>query len=345
MTKKYDLSVFIGRFQPLHKEHVNTIKEALLLSNKVLVIIGSCDKPKTSKNPFSFEERKEFILGSCEHSMDRERIIIEGNYDTLYNNNSWFKRIQGCVDKHSNEGDKIALFGNKKPNDLSTFYLGMFPQWERYSRVIDKPTISSTQIRRLFFSDSNIDFIKHVVPNNVFSFLKSFKGKEEYTNIVEEVSFIEKYKKQYESLPYSPTFVTTDAVVFQAGNVLLIKRRERPGKGLWALPGGFLNADSDRSLQEAMLRELREETGLKVPENVLIGSIKEEKVFDMIGRSSRGRTITHAFNISLSSDHPLPRVKGQDDAEKAKWVPFSSITPDIMFEDHYEIIQYFLGNS
>jgi len=134
-----------------------------------------------------------------------------------------------------------------------------------------------------------------------------------------------------------------DAVVIQSGHVLMIRRRSEPGKGLWALPGGFLNANTDRSVLEACIRELREETGIKVPAPVLKGNVKRNKVFDAIDRSARGRTITHAFHIELP-DGELPRVKGQDDADKAKWVPISAVKSEDCFEDHWEIIQYFLGN-
>ena len=122
----------------------------------------------------------------------------------------------------------------------------------------------------------------------------------------------------------------------------MIKRKAEPGRGLWALPGGFLNADTDPSLQDAMIRELREETGIKLPVPVLVGSITDTHVFDAIDRSSRGRTITHCFKIQLP-DGELPRVKGQDDAEKAKWIPIAEVRRDQCFEDHYDLITWAVG--
>ena len=133
---------------------------------------------------------------------------------------------------------------------------------------------------------------------------------------------------------------TVDIIITLGGGVVLVKRKNPPVA--WALPGGFVNAATDRSVKDAMLRELREETGIKVPAPVLAGSIVGNRVFDAIERSARGRTITHAFNIVLP-DGLLPRVKGADDAEKARWVPFSEVRSDECFEDHYELIQHFLG--
>jgi len=124
--------------------------------------------------------------------------------------------------------------------------------------------------------------------------------------------------------------------------VLMIRRKSEPGRGLWAVPGGFLNAATDTSVESAMLRELREETGIRVPEPVLAGNIQGKRVFDAIDRSTRGRTITHAFHIGLP-DGKLPRVRGQDDADKAKWIPIAEVNSEECYEDHYEIIQWAVG--
>ena len=139
---------------------------------------------------------------------------------------------------------------------------------------------------------------------------------------------------------YPPTFVTTDAVVVQSGHILLIQRKAAPGKGLWALPGGFLNPRE--LIVDGILRELHEETKLKVPKPVLRGSITKREVFDDPGRSERGRIITHAALIQLPPGE-LPSVKGSDDARKAKWMPIADLREDVMFEDHYHIINHMLG--
>jgi bifunctional NMN adenylyltransferase/nudix hydrolase len=94
---------------------------------------------------------------------------------------------------------------------------------------------------------------------------------------------------------------------------------------------------------DGAIRELKEETKIKVPVPVLKGSIKESKTFDAPNRSTRGRTITQAFYIDLGFDEKLPKVKGSDDAEKAFWVPLNEVVAqrDKFFEDHFHIISYF----
>ena len=69
---------------------------------------------------------------------------------------------------------------------------------------------------------------------------------------------------------------------------------------------------------------------------------KKNELFDAIQRSSRGRTITHAFNICLP-DGELPKVRGGSDATSATWIPLSQVDSAQTFEDHYEIISYFTG--
>lgn len=342
MSKKYDILVFIGRFQPIHNAHLAIIQQAKLLCNKLIIVTGSAEQPRTYKNPFTSQEREHMLLDATRGLLDfKFSIDIEKNIDTIYNDQAWAIRIQSIVNKYTGKlACNIGIIGHKK--DESSFYLDMFPQWT-FEPVEEIEPLGATDIRDLFFRPScNMNFIKHVVPQSTYEFLDKFRNTPEWNQVVNERKFIEKYKKQYEHLPYAPIFVTSDAVVICSGHILLIQRKAEPGKGLWAIPGGFVNAKTDKSVRDAAIRELREETGIKVPAPVLIGSIVDSKVFDAIDRSSRGRTITHAFKIVLP-DGELPKVKGSDDAEKAKWIPIADIDSNLMFEDHAELISYFVG--
>jgi bifunctional NMN adenylyltransferase/nudix hydrolase len=338
MPKKYDTLVLIGRFQPLHNAHLEIIKRATALTNQLIIVTGSAAQPRTYKNPFTSFERERMIK-SASAGLDLH-ICVEANIDTIYNDQAWAVRVQALVAKHTSPGERVGIIGHKK--DDSSFYLDMFPQWG-FENVELIEFLSAVNIRDLFFKrDVNMSFIRGVVPASTFDFLMKFKDTPEYEQIICEREFVINYKKQYASLPYPPIFSTADAVVIQSGHILLIKRRAEPGKGLWALPGGYVNANTDKSVEDAAIRELREETMIKVPAPVLRGSIRRSKVFDAIDRSPRGRIITHAFHIELP-DGELPKVKGSDDAEKARWVPIAEVRSEECFEDHYEIIQHFLG--
>ena len=336
---KYDTLVFIGRFQPLHNAHLEIIKRCTALTEHLVIVVGSAHQPRTYKNPFTYDEREQMIRRAA--GSLNIRIHVEPNIDTIYNDQAWAVRVQNAVNKHRSPGAKVGIIGHKK--DESSFYLDMFPQWD-FVDVGQIEPLGATDIRDLYFKRAfNSSFIKNVVPAPVYNFLMEFRKTAEYEQVIREREFVAAYKQQYASLPYPPIFSTADAVVMQSGHVLMIKRRSEPGKGLWALPGGFVNANTDKSVEDAAIRELREETGIKVPAPVLRGNIVRSKVFDAIDRSARGRTITHAFHILLP-DGELPRVKGQDDAEKARWVPIAEIKSEECFEDHHEIISHFLGS-
>jgi bifunctional NMN adenylyltransferase/nudix hydrolase len=338
LTKKYHTLVLIGRFQPFHNAHLEIVKRATALCEQLVIITGSAKQPRTYKNPFTSAERAAMIKDATRGlSM---QVYVEENVDTIYNDQAWAVRVQGIVNKYWRDGHRIGIIGHKK--DDSSFYLDMFPQWG-YENVDEIEPLSAVDIRDLYFKDSvNYKFIKGVLPQTTYDFLLDFAHTDEYRQIIKERDFVSNYKKQYASLPYPPIFSTADSVVIQSGHVLMIKRRAEPGKGLWALPGGYVNAYTDKSVQDAAIRELREETMIKVPAPVLRGSIVDNRVFDAVDRSPRGRIITHCFKIVLP-DGELPKVKGSDDAEKARWVPIAEVRSEECFEDHYDMVMWAVG--
>lgn len=343
---KYDYVVYIGRFSPFHKGHLATIDNALKYGKKVIILIGSSFQPRTIKNPWTWEERKKMIDSVYFHRMipngdnGNLRIIIKPLADYTYNDQQWFASVQQIVSNITLDNKNIAITGYNK--DSSSYYLKNFPQWE-YIDMNNIDGLNATDIRTSYFSSGLIPAPNEYIPEEVFEYLKKFKETEEYKSLVNEYKFIQDYKKQFSSLKYPPIFVTTDAIVIQSGHVLLIKRKSYPGKGLFALPGGFIK--NDEKIIDAMIRELKEETRIKVPIPVLLGHIKNEKVFDAVDRSLRGRTITHAFLIELESG-PLPLIKSASDSEKTVWLPLNEVLnkPEMFFEDHYQILNYFINN-
>jgi bifunctional NMN adenylyltransferase/nudix hydrolase len=328
--KKYNLAVFIGRFAPLHNGHIAVINKGLEIANRVLVIIGSANSPYSYRNPFTAPTRGHLIREVFYQY--ESRIFIAYNEDTIYNDNAWIERIQTIVNDHADAHEKIALIGHEKDN--SSYYLKLFPQWDNIS-VPNVGGINSTDIRAKYFENGTIP--TDCVSPNIVKFLKYFYNTTEYQYIKDEYKFVKEYKRSWESAPYPPIFTTVDACVVQSGHILLVERKAIPGKGLLALPGGFLN--QHEKIIDGTIRELREETKIKVPAPVLRGNIVTTKVFDDPHRSSRGRTITHASLIHLPGDTQLPKVKGSDDAASAKWFPLSEVRRDNMFEDHFDMIE------
>ena len=95
-----------------------------------------------------------------------------------------------------------------------------------------------------------------------------------------------------------------------------------------------------------MINELKEETNIsdakgEIPPAKLAGFIdhSRSRVFDEVNRSSRGRTITHAFFFQFPTTRSLFKVKGGSDAAEAAWYPINSLVPEVFFEDHWQILE------
>lgn len=349
---QYDFAVFIGRFQPFHSGHLHVVQQGLKQADQLILLIGSAWQSRNSRNPWSHAER-EAMVRACLSEAENKRLLCLPLMDVPYNDEIWVRNVQATVNslvtahyKQPHQSASIALIGHKK--DQTGFYLNLFPQWHNIS-VENYQSVSATPFRDLYFSDGYEKVLedwqqKKFLPEAVANWLRDFaKLDPVYQQVFEEIEFIKKYKQAWLNAPYPPIFVTVDAVVVQSGHVLLVQRKANPGKGLWALPGGFVN--QEEKLQDACLRELREETKLKVPAPVLKGSIKKQGVYDDPYRSARGRTITHAFYIELEPQAELPKVKGGDDAKVAQWIPLAELNSQTLFEDHYFIIEDLLGAS
>lgn len=365
--KLFDCAVIIGRFQPLHNGHLQLLNKALEVAKDTIVLIGSSNQPRTPKNPWSWEERARVISGYLEQSPSlgftsedfsddfvlsskESSVRILPLNDHKYNDMDWVAEVQELVADHSNDGS-VVIIGHHK-EDESTYYLDLFPQWS-YIGVdtglpaeSSKTQIEATDIRNNYFRLMSIyrhgslelgtfkGKIGQDIPTATRSMLMEFLDTENAKYVLDEFLYYKDYPKVWGRGP----FVTADAAVFCCGHILLIRRGQVPGKGLYALPGGFLN--DNEFIASGIVRELREETLIKVPVPVLHGSMKHIEVFDRPDRSLRGRTITHCGLINLR-DKSLPEIRGSDDADKAIWVPLSEFFDqyrDRMFEDHFDII-------
>lgn len=347
--KKYDLLVFIGRFQPFHNGHRDVILEGLKVSDKILVLVGSANKPLTPRNPFTYEQRSKMILDEFPGGS----VITAPLNDVEYNNVKWVEHTRNTVvdialshiDGNSVENTltgindiNIGLLGHKK--DGTSFYLELFPDWGSVDVKAERP-LDATNIRKAIFDpDFDIQNADLDVPLSTSKLIMEYLNTDEYKRILGAFLYNESYKVEVNQYPRNE--VTVDALVVQSGHVLVIERKYEPGKGLYALPGGFLN--QDETTLDGCIRELREETRLKIPDKVLRGSIMKEKVFSDPHRSERARIITVAYYILLENNVKLPRVYGTDDAAKAFWMPLNKLKANNMFEDHYHIIQNLIGN-
>jgi 8-oxo-dGTP diphosphatase len=142
-------------------------------------------------------------------------------------------------------------------------------------------------------------------------------------------------KKTY-SYNYPMPSVTTDCILIRTKDnkkkVLLIKRKNEPFIGKWALPGGFVEIDED--LEEGARRELLEETNLS---NI---DLKQFKTYGKPGRDPRGRTISVVYFGYINENI---RLKAGDDASDVAWFDISKL-PQLAF-DHMLILAEFIEYS
>jgi len=121
-------------------------------------------------------------------------------------------------------------------------------------------------------------------------------------------------------------FVAVDTVVIANNQkVLLIKRKNPPFQGKWALPGGFVEQDED--LPESAMRELKEETGVRA----VINDLSFVGVYGAPNRDPRFRTVSIVYRLEILE---TVEVKGGDDAAEAAWFDLDDL-PELAF-DHAE---------
>jgi ADP-ribose pyrophosphatase YjhB (NUDIX family) len=116
--------------------------------------------------------------------------------------------------------------------------------------------------------------------------------------------------------------VAADVIIEVGDQVVFIERKHEPLG--WALPGGFV--EYGETVEQAAVREMREETGLEVELQTLLG------VYSRPDRDPRGQTITVVY-IGRAQGTPL----GGDDARSARCFP-AAMAPSPLAFDHAEIM-------
>lgn len=329
------VGVFIGRFGPLRHVQLRMIKEALSRVDALVIVIGSHEQARTIRTPWTSTERREMI-SACLTADELTRTSFVLVRDHLYNDNRWVSDLQQGVrgiDAVA-AAEHVMLFTSE--HDEHDGYANLFPKWELVKLAEwEKPT--GTYVRMLYFT-RDVTW-RELVPGPVAERMLAFEALPAFKDLNDEFHHIDEYRRSWDGAPFPPTFVTVDAVAVCSGHVLVVRRRGRPGKGLIALPGGFVN--QREKIRDAAVRELKEETSIRLNRDELDKLIIDERVFDHPDRSLRGRTITHAFCIDLGSGE-LPKVRGDDDADKAWWMPLGEVSTRTaeFFEDHAHIIEH-----
>lgn len=379
------LGVIIGRFNPVHSEHIRAlIAPAVEKYDKVLILLGSSESARDSQNPIPWHVRMELIDAGLEDYFGKEYFnkhmypnityapLKDYDYSKIQDARWQFEvqklvaevpRNHFCIKDY-----EVTILGSTK--DDSTYYVKNFPQWN-HEYIQNATELSATAVRKLWY-ERNWEELQMLVFPSVLALLKQMREYEQYEEMAKQYHWLNNYKMVlakrertvqalvddgtgafdemesidiYKPMPYDPIYYTTDNVIIWRGHVLLIQRGAHPGKGLWALPGGFLNPNE--TISNGALRELEEETRIRIYEpnskrrTVLSPAWQSDKqVFDAPKRSLRGRIITTAHLIQIPDEFEVDTRAG-DDAAKARFFPLYDVLATMgteLFEDHQQII-------
>ncbi len=345
MNKTFDALVVIGRFQLPHLEHIRLLRRALELVDQPIVVLGSSHRSRDTRNPFSADERMAMLRVSLQVDEARRlRIVAVRDYHDV---ERWRREVVASV--HALLGGRcddarIALLGHHQ--DASSADLDDFSQWQRiaFERRRD---VDATSLRAAYFTTGRTEggllaLSAHVAPG-ALDCLRAWSMLPAYERMAEEHAAVVRYRQDWPA----PWHVTADALVTVAdeagrAHALLVRRSSPIGRGLWAVPGGFV--DPGEALFDAAVRELKEETGLGMLAQQLRHALKAQRAFAHPHRSMRGRILTEAFHFDFPAPQRLPELTPSDETPELRWVPVGDLPlmEDQLFEDHLLILDHFL---
>ena len=263
--------VMITRAQPFHPAHADMACQILSTYDLGIVLVGSATSPRTTRNPFTYPEREAVIRASVDEATrsvkgdPMVRLRVAPLPDSVYNNDAWLEHAQATVRALTGGRHDVTIVGHEK--DPSTAeYLQMFPQWGFQLTETAHPDLDASRIRAAYFSNLAETWLRDCdgsregdLPRDAYvtpaarRFLEAFIATPDYAELRRDSEALPRYAAKWGQGPFN----TIDACIIQSGHVLLIQRGERPQKGSWMLPGGFLHPDE--SLRYGMLRELATE--------------------------------------------------------------------------------------
>lgn len=343
--------VFVGRFQPFHNGHAQVVEHALTKVDRLILVIGSADRARNTRNPFTVSERIQMIMSSFHWAVAMDRIVFASVPD-YPDDNDWCAGVRSEVNSileryaEKDEGEQtVGLVGQKK--DHTSYYIKMFPDWEPVAVNVGHWMISATDIRDRVFSPLPEVPLKHV-PTGTADFLSNFVFGPDFPDRLAEMEAKRARDKRWAAAPHPPKDQCADALVTQGDKILLVTRGKWPGKGLLAMPGGHVN-EFERVI-DASQRELNEETKLRHPDGRML--TPEEYDAYLVGyafaddpyRSDFGRVITNVYHYELPITETSWPVEAGDDARDAAWYLIADLRSEQFHDDHFFLIKQMLEN-
>ncbi len=334
----FDIVVQIGAFQPWTTQHQQQLEADLSRARQVVLAVTGATRACNTRHPFSLTEQIQLL-----------RLAIPSN---------WLERVSVLAVHlpyaHASEPQPTVaqwqqavadVAGHGSPKVAARYLSAARPALPGHWHLLAPADIDADELawrQAALGSNHALHVLQekgHLTPSTCHDWLARWLNQSGREHLHEEWRQLQHERAAWASAPYPVTLVTVDAVVECGGQVLLIRRGRSPGRGLYALPGGFI--DVSESLLQSACRELHEETGLNLADRV---TPRASAVFDAPDRSQRGRVITHAWHFRIDAPSP-PELQAGDDASEATWVEaarLSELTTQY-HDDHDVILQHFLG--
>lgn len=149
------------------------------------------------------------------------------------------------------------------------------------------------------------------------------------TQTDDEANFLASYNAR----DFAAPLLSVDPVLFTYHEaelkVLLVERSNHPERGLWGLPGGFVDMESDQTLEDTARRKLQEKTSITPP------YLEQLYSFGSAKRDKRGWSVTVAYTALMAYQECAAHIETVSDA---KWWPFAALNALTLAFDHHTII-------
>lgn len=168
MSYSFDYLIYIGRFQPFHCAHLQTVQVALSRSRQVILALGSAQNERNLKNPFSAAEREQMILSNF--SKDEQKRLYFVHVIDVYNDGKWVKQVKSLIGEVVQPNAKVGLIGHFK--DASSYYLRLFPDWTLVELESLEGAVSATPLREAYYQG---EIKADAFPAGTLKFLQAFQ--------------------------------------------------------------------------------------------------------------------------------------------------------------------------
>jgi ADP-ribose pyrophosphatase YjhB (NUDIX family) len=281
-----------------------------------VILVGYTSDNPTSVHPLPLRSRKamieQWLFNEQWHNRTDITVVVGELKDIPFSDELWSKSLDDTVDMHKRmtlvpDTTDITLMGGR--DSFNKYYSGKF----KFSEIESLPNVSATKIRKYPPTPSTTEQAKWFRAGQVAA--QTFK-------------------------PYGNIYPTVDAIVTKRKNgVSYILMGRKHGEKQWRLPGGHVDL-SDKSFEDAVVREVYEETGLDFEHLEYPTYFETRKLNDRRYRGSKDAVFTTVFILKWCQGN----IKAGDDLEEVAWISLHKLRAGTLeiLDDHKQIIKNYV---